>query len=179
MAIRYHYGLADVKLAPLVADGIWGTAVDVGAVQMYGITYNLQTAELEGDDIIVDSHSKPIKATIRLRFGFSGLAVLAAITGKARDVYTNYEMWSLGRDNMGYFGMNGSISATEGGGDLQFFVPKVKVMSDIPLEAQYGGYVVPEITATAHYSGTMWEIAKMVVNNTVTAVTIPPTFATA
>lgn len=179
--MAYVFGLNDVKIAPVndAGDG-WDTAVDVLAATLYGLTFNMETGELEGDDIIVDAHAQPQAANIRLRLGFNtanALDVLEALTGKAQDTYDYYSMWGLGRDNLQYFGLCGKISPTQGSGDLQLFVPYIKVMSDLPLEAQKGQHMTLELQGRALYFNALWEIGKVIVNATGTAVTLPPTFA--
>ena len=80
-----------------------------------------------------------------------------------------------GGDVMPYFGIVGKVNATVGTGDLHVFLPKVKIMQDIELaSAEYGQYVIPELTAQGVADAT-YGIINLVEHETGAAIAIPPT----
>lgn len=173
----FTFGLFDVKVAPRVSAGNWGTNVDVEAVQMMDVELDLETGELEGDDIIIDQHSKVQAINGNIRFGVKDLNVLATITNVTLGSYTNYEMLTFGKDDMGYFGMTGRANSTETSGDKQMFVPKVKLMQNLTLGFEKGQYQIVESAFRGIYENETYGACKIIENNTAQSVTVPPTMA--
>lgn len=176
MAINsFKYGLRDCKIAPWISTGVWGAAVDVLAIQLVGFEETTSNGILQGDDVEIDSHAKPISANVRIRFGFNDLEVISVLTGITLGAYTNYEMITFGQDDHAYFGICGQVYATHDGGDTQIFVPKVKLIEGLSFTFEFGAYVTPEISCKAHYDGSTYGIGKLISNKTAQTVTIPPT----
>jgi len=172
-----QFGLSDVKVAVWNATDDYGTAVDVPSVQLMGTVMQVISAQLEGDDQIMDSHSQVIGGQVRLRFGSVSIAALEVILGIDSTLSADTYDWLQvgGGDNMPYFGICGKIAATQGSGDLHVFLPKVKIMEDVTLaSAEYGQYIIPETTAQAIDDAT-YEIINLIEHNSATAVAIPPT----
>ena len=123
MAINaFKFGLNDAKIAVWNNPENYGTALDVEAVQLYGIEIATENGTLEGDDIIVDAHAKIQSANVRLRLGFKDLDVLSILTGVTVTVSDYNESLKFARDNMPYFAVCGRADATSGGGDTQVFI---------------------------------------------------------
>lgn len=172
----YKFGLNDCKVATWSSAESYGTAVDVESIQLMGIEFNAESGQLEGDDIITDVHAKTQSVTVRIRFGFKDLDVIEVLTGVTNtESPPNSESMVFGRDNMPYFAICGRVDSTEGGGDMQIFIPKCKLMEGFGLSMEKGTYVTPEITAMAVYEGTTYGMAKAIQHATAAAVTIPPT----
>ena len=171
----FMYGLSDAKIAVWNAAQSYGTALDVESVKVFGVELDMESGELEGDDIITDSHSKIQAANIKLSFGFKDNDVLAILTGVTNTVSTSTESMIFGRDNMPYFALCGRVDKTTGGGDMWLFIPKVKIMSGLNFNLAKGAYVEEDISARAHYESTVYGVMKLIHHQTATTVTIPPT----
>jgi hypothetical protein len=171
----FSFGLADVKVAAWNSAENWGTAVDVEAVQMFGLRVNTVNGTLEGDDIIADAHAKIISATIRCRFGFKDLTVLSTLTGLTEtESLPNTKNIIIASQNMPYVAIHGRIDHTSGGGALGIFIPKFKLMEGFELNMQYGQYMTPEVTGLALYDSATYGIGKIITYTTAASVTIPP-----
>lgn len=175
-----QFGLLDVKIAAYNATNDYGTAVDVPSVQMMGAVLQQVSAQLEGDDAITDSASSAIGGETRVRFGSVSIAALEVLLGNASTPSGSTpnaqdHLKVSGGDKMPYFGICGRVDATVGTGDLHIFLPKVKIMQDVELaSAEYGQYMIPELTAQAVDDAT-FGIINLIEHETAAAVAIPPT----
>lgn len=146
-----QFGLRDAKVAVWNGDGTYGVLVDVPSVQM--LTQSVQTvnAQLEGDDVITDVHSKAISGQIKLRFGSVSLDVLEVITGRSiassGTTPNRVDRLYFAGTNFGWFGLCGKSESTAGSGDTHLFAPKVKIMEGFEVKMEYGQYLIPELTA--------------------------------
>lgn len=170
----YRYGLNDVKIASWTSENSYGTAVDVNAAQQFQVTLETVNAELEGDDVIKDSHAKVIKGTVRVRYGDLSLTALSVMSGETPTSDASTTKLQFSESNRPYFAICGKVNGTGDGGDTHMFLPKCKVMGPITYSMQYGQYVIPELEITAVYEGTTNGIANIYEHTTATAVVIPP-----
>jgi len=171
-----QFGLEDVKIATWDATDDYGTAVDVPSVQLMGTVMQTSSAQLEGDDMITDSHAQIVGGQVRLRFGSVSVAALEILLGISSTASGSLQdhLKLSGGDNMPYFGICGKMSATQGGGDLHVFLPKVKIMEDVTLaQAEYGNYLIPEVGAQAIDDET-YGVINLIEHSTDTAISIPP-----
>jgi hypothetical protein len=172
-----QFGLEDVKIAAYNATDDYGSEVDIPSVQLMGTVMQVVAARLEGDDKITDSHAQIIGGQVRLRFGgvsMAALEVLLGIASTASGAVQDHLKLS-GGDNMPYFGICGKVAATQGSGDLHVFLPKVKIMEDVTLaQAEYGNYIIPEVSAQAVDDDT-YGVINLIEHATATAIAIPPT----
>lgn len=177
----YGFGMRDAKVAPRTGDAAWGTAVDVEAIQMLGFTINTTNAMLEGDDIIVDAHSKIIGATVRMRFGFSTnhLDVWEVLLGKAPVDSGGDKYMVIAGENPPYFGVCGKVEHTSGGGDWHLWAPKCKLQEGLSLEAGYGTYQTPELTVQCLIEDDTHGVIVPIYHATAIPVVIPPVFGAA
>ncbi len=171
---EFYFGLNDCKIAVWSSAAVWGAAVDVESIEMFG--FNLQTVsgQAQGDDEITDAHARQISVACRLRFKFKALEILEVLLGETMvdSTPTSKSMIFTPR-NRPYFGMAGKVEGTSGGGDAQIFVPKVKLMGEFSLGMQFGEYVTPEVEALALNNGSPYYFGKLVKHATAATLTIP------
>jgi hypothetical protein len=170
----YRFGLSDVKVATWTAANSYGAAVDVNAAQMFEVTLETVSAELTGDDHIVDAHSKVSGVTVRLRNGDLDPDVLAIISGESNASSGTYDKIVFGETNRPYFALCGKVLDTGSGADTHFFIPKCKVMGNITFRMEYGSYVVPELEIKGVYEGAANGFAMRKDYATAAVVAIPP-----
>jgi len=171
-----QFGLDDAKIAVWNGDGTYGTAVDVPSVQMMDVQYQTVNGQLEGDDIITDTHAKARSAQVRIRFGSVSFPVLAVLTGVPTVSSPGARTQRFGKINFPYFGLCGRALSTRDGGDTHLFVPQCKIMEGFTVSFQYGQYAIPEITCMAVYDTTFQDIYRSVEHDVAQAVTVPPVF---
>jgi hypothetical protein len=172
-----QFGLNDVKIAVWNATDDYGTAVDIPSVQLMGTVLAVIAAQLEGDDKITDSAASTIGGEVRIRFGSVSIAALEVLLGISSTASGSAQdhLKISGGEAMPYFGICGKIKATQGSGDLHVFLPKVKIMDNVTLaEAQYGQYMIPEVSAQAVDDDT-YGIVNLIEHATAADVAIPPT----
>jgi len=173
---EYKFGLYDVKIAVWNAAESYGTAVDVESVQMLGISFQNESGQLDGDDIITDVHSRTQSVEVRLRFGFKNLDVYEVLTGATNTESTTVmDSMIIARQSMPYFAICGRVEGTEGDGDTQVFIPKCKIMDGFSVTMEKGAYITPEVTAMAVYEGATYGMGLIINHATGQAVTLPPT----
>lgn len=176
MITQYKYGLADCLIAAWTSTGSYGTSLDVVAISRAVANIQTVSAELTGDDTIVDSHARAIKAEVTLQFGFNSLAPYALITGLTHESSgATKDRLKIGNFNPPYVGIIIQMLATNGGGDTHLFIPKAKLMSGFQLGGAYGEYVTPEITFTAIRDSTE-EILQLHEHTVATTLAIPPVY---
>jgi hypothetical protein len=120
----YKFGLNDCKIATWSSAESYGTAVDVESIQLMGVEFNTESGQLEGDDIITDTHAKAQSVTVRLRFGFKDLDVVEILTGVTNtESAPNSESMVFGGDNMPYSPFAGRVGRDRGRRDMHIFIP--------------------------------------------------------
>lgn len=171
-----QFGLEDVKIATYNATNDYGTAVDVPSVQLMGTVMQVISAQLEGDDQITDTHAQVIGGTSQIRFGSLSIAALEVLLGIDSTENGSVYDWlsiSAGSD-MPYIGLCGKISATQGSGDTHVFLPKVKIMEDVQIiQAEYGSYIIPEVSLQA-VDDITYGVINVIEHNSQASVAIPP-----
>lgn len=174
-----QFGLADVKIATWNADGSYGSVVDVPSAQAFNVTTRVASAELTGDDSITAVASRIIGANLQIRNGSLTIAVLEVLFGvtATSSVASPNNVKNLRISDglrLPHFGAIGKVLAEEGDGDTWVFLPKCRITSDINLlNASYGSFVVPEMTAACVADGD-YEIVNLVIHETATAITVMP-----
>lgn len=153
--LSYHYGIRDAKIATWIAANSYGTAIDVGAVHDFGVTFEVETAQLEGDDVVVDRFSKVKGVMANIQYGEVNQQVLQILTGSTLVSNADYEDVLLSQDdNIGYFAIAGKAVGSNTG-DLHIFLPKCKISGPLNYKASYGNYMTPSVDIEGVYEGTV------------------------
>jgi hypothetical protein len=171
---EYRYGLRDVKIAAWTSEGVYGTAVDFGAAQLFQVSIEVEEAELPGDDVIVDTHSTAKSVAISLRQGDVSLDVISIMSGEDITSGAGARSIVFGQSDRPYFALCGKINGTGDGGDTHLFIPKCKLKGALPWKMEYGNYMIPEMTAEGVYEGATNGFLKIVEHDTAADVAIPP-----
>lgn len=173
------FGLNDCKLAAYTDTNTYSAAVDVFSVQM--VNFNMRTvqAELTGDDQITAIAARAIAGQIELRFGGVSLAALEVMLGltATSSVASPSNVKNLrigGGTSLPYFGLIAKSLAAEGGGQLELWIPKAKIMSDVQLvQLEYGVFSTNTVTLMCVPDET-YGLASLIEVETARAITIPP-----
>lgn len=156
--MAYLYGVRDAKIAQWLSSGSWGTLYDLPAVNRIEYNPTLTEGQLEGDDELVDSYAKIIGVEGRVVFGDNGTVrpeLMQIILGTSNASSGSKERMKVGASNPNYFGIAWKIVNSENTGEDHFLIYKARI-TNLQYSAQYGGYVVPEISfrgvADANYA---------------------------
>ena len=171
-----QFGLSDAKVQTWSSAGSYsGTITDIMSVQMIGVTMQMVSAQLTGDDQITATASRAIGGTVRMRFGGINLDGLAIITGKSVGTISSVEQLNIeGGDRMPYFGIIGKALAEEGTGDFWVYCPKAKLMGDFQIAMlEYGNFAIPEVTVQL-VNDASYGIINLVTHATDVAITVMP-----
>lgn len=129
------YGLRDVKLKPVAADGTVGAAVDLPVSRTFTFADAESFDDLTGDDATVASHGQGPLVTWDLEAGgisFAAYKVLAggAIvnTGVSPNAVSTYT--KLTTDSRPYFQVEGQ-AISDSGGDMHCIVYRCKATGDL------------------------------------------------
>lgn len=174
----FHYGIRDAKIATWTAANSYGTAVDIGAIHDFGITLELESAELDGDDVVVDRFSKVKSVMANLAYGSVNQQVLSIFTGGTLVSNAAYEDVLLGQnDNIPYFAIAGRVMGSSILGDLHIFIPKCKISGNLSYKAGYGSYLIPSLDIQGVWEGVVNGFCRM--RKFATAATLAIPLATA
>lgn len=173
----YSFGLEEAWIAPWSGQATYGTAIQLVACEIFDVTFDTVNGELRGDDQIIDVFAKTISAKIRIKFGFNDLAVLPILTGETVvDSSPTSKSVVFHNTVRPYFGIVGRIDQSQGGGDIQLFIPKAKITGGFgPLTMSFGNYLTPQLDAMAITDGSPYYMGKLIKHATATTPTIPPT----
>jgi hypothetical protein len=172
----YVFGLHEVLIAVWNGVESYGTPVQVLSAEMADVSFDTVSGELHGDDDITDVHAKTISGKLRLKFAFNDLNIWSIISGENEITSpSSSDSIIMTNDNRPYFALAARIDQTALGGDVQVFLPKVKVTGPMGFSMQYGQYVTPEMDAMAIREGTTYGIGKIIAHKTAQTLTLPPT----
>ncbi len=156
---QYPFSLHDCKVATWTGTAAYGTAVDVLAVKMVDCNFNFISGEAQGDDSIVALASILISVKGKIQFtgvSIAVLEVLLGLTGTSSVATPNGigQLKATAGKILPYFGLTGMASA-DGIGGVEYFFPKLKIMSDLKLASlNYGAFDVTEASFTGIADGT-------------------------
>ena len=173
------FGLRDVKLTPLGADGATpGTAVDLPVSRTLSFAEDEDFEDLRGDDTLVASHGSGPTVSWSLEAGGISLeayAVMAGGTVTATGVTPSQKkVYSKGQtDQRPYFKIEGQ-SINDNGGDFHCIIYRAKATESLEGEFGDGSFFLTSAGGKGYGSLEATPIGKVydfVQNETVTAIT--------
>jgi hypothetical protein len=170
----FRYGLEDVKIASWTTENSYGTAIDFGAAQMFEVTFQAESATLDGDNARLDSHSILKGLSVKIRGGEVSLDVLGLITGVSPSSLSGTKRLKFDKVQRPYFALCGKTTGTGDGGDTHVFGAKLKLTGDFSYKLEMGAYVIPEVTFEGVYEGTVNGFGWAVEHTTAVDIAIPP-----
>ena len=171
----YRYGLRDLWIAPWLAENSYGTKARIFAAKAFTVNMIVQAAELEGDDVVVDTFAKVKSVEAQMRHGSLDLPALEVMTGGTFYEGTGYDDIAVGQDETEiapYFSICGRVMGTASG-DTHLWIPKAKINGNISYQAQENNYLVPEVQIKGVFEGTINGMLRIRHHDTITSVDIP------
>lgn len=150
----FHYGLRDLKIAAWNGENTYGTERDILGAREMTATLEIQAAELEGDDIVLDQFAKVKSVTLRISYASVDQEVLSLLTGGTLVSNADYEDVKIGanvNETTPFFAIAGKVVGSPSG-DLHIFIPKAKLSGNLQYQAQLNNYLIPQ----ADFRG-VWE----------------------
>lgn len=170
------YGLRDIKVAPLAADGTPGTMVDLPNAQTMSFTESEEFQELRGDDRVVAKRGNGPTVEWDLEAGGIDLAAyaimnggLVTVSGVTPNVKTKYS--KLGTDSKPDFWAEGQ-AMSESGGDFHLVLYKCKADGGIEGELADGEFWVTSASGSgiADLGNNLYDLVE---NETATPIVQP------
>lgn len=174
------FGLRDVKLTPIKADGSLDTAnkVDLPAARTFSFTDSEDFESLEGDDTTIGAHGKGPLVSWELESGgisiaaykvlAGGTAAISGVTPATVNTFTK-----LVTDARPYFQVEGQ-AISDSGGDFHCIVYRCKADGDLAGSMENGSFLLTAAsgkgygdTASASPTGKLYEFMH---NETVTPI---------
>lgn len=182
------YGLRDVKLSPLNADGTYGTSVDLPIGRTLSFAEAEEFEELRGDDRLVAIHGKGAQVEWDLESGGISLDAWAVLTGGtiSETGSSPAQIKSFTKqvtDTRSYFKIEGQ-SISDDGGDVHVVIYKAKCDGNLEGEFADGGFFLTKCSGKGLADGNddlytiTWnetETAIATVNNEVQEIIIDAT----
>jgi hypothetical protein len=148
------FGLRDVKLWPLDATGARGTAVDLPASQTFSFKETTSSAQLQGDDVIMASHTYNPVVEWELDAGGYSLEAYAVLAGgtvtSSGTTPAQVKTWSkLTSDDRPYFEVEGQ-AISDSGGDMHCVVYRCKCDGDLDGKFDNGNFAITKATGKGY-----------------------------
>lgn len=141
----YNRGIRDLKMARWLGVASYDTTYDLLGARAANLSWVVETDELRGDDVVLDRYTKMISVTVSIELASVDLIVADMMTGGT--LVSNaayYDLFIADTDEVPYVAIAGRIAGSGGIGDLQFFVPKAKLATNLELAAQVDTYMLPQ-----------------------------------
>lgn len=141
---KYFRGIRDMKIAAWVAENSYGAFTDVLGARNMSISWNTESDELMGDDIVLDRFTRLVSVTVNIEQAAVDLAIIDMLMGGTLVSGAAYEDFMLAEaDEVPYVAIAGRVVGSGAAGDLHIFIPKAKLSSPLQLTAQLSTYILP------------------------------------
>lgn len=177
------FAAKDAKVYPLTADSgaapTYGAGLDVPGLKTVTIGGDVNTAELRGDNSLLDAQSSLSSITVSMEFAKASLDLLAAFFSNtvvdSGATPAMKSVWSLlGSSTLGYVGVTAqAVGADNIGGDVQFEVHKMMLSSFPELGLEEEDYKTQSVEFTAMPLISTGKWLNVTVNETAVAVAAP------
>lgn len=171
------FGLRDVKLTPILANGTLdtGNEVDLPASRVFSFKETEEYEQLDGDDTAVASHGKGPLVEWELESGGISLAVWKVLSGGTTatsgttpaetNTYTK-----LTTDSRPYFQVEGQ-AISDSGGDFHTRVYRCKADGDLEANMENGSFLLTSASGKGYGDLTSKKLYEFIHNETETAIT--------
>lgn len=175
MAIQNYYrGVRDLKIATWTSAATYGTEYDVLGVRSMGLTWQVESDELRGDDVVLDRYTKLVSVQVTLEQAALDLTVIDMILGGTLVSNASYYDLMVDEDDeVPYIAIAGRVVGSGGTSDQHFFIPKAKLSGDLNLTAQVDTYLLPSATFQGVNEGTANGMLRMRTFSALTDLEIP------
>ena len=175
------YGLRDVKITPISAAGVLGTALDLPNGRTFSFEEGEDFEELRGDDKVVAVRGQGATVSWELESGGIDLEVYASRSlrkrrsGRATVVESGVTpnvvktLTKLGVDAKPRFQVEGQ-AISESGGDFHVVLPNCKATESLSGELADGAFWLSSASGTAIADPTSDVVFEFVENETATAI---------
>ena len=170
------FGLRDVKLWPLNADGSRGTAVDLPVSRTFSFKETVSSEQLVGDDVIQGSHEYNPVVEWELEAGGYSLEAYAVLAGGTitSSGTTPAQVKTYSKKNTDprpYFEVEGQ-AISDSGGDMHAVVYRAKCDGDLDGKFENGNFAMTKASGKAYGRLSDGKLYDFVQNETTAAIVI-------
>lgn len=170
----FHRGLKDLKIASWVAENSYGAFYDVLGGRNFSVTWNAETDELMGDDVVLDRFTRLVSVTVSIEQASVDLAVVDMLLGGTLVSDAAYEDFMISEsDTVPYVALAGRVMGSGGTNELHIFIPKAKLAGNLQLTAQLSTYMIPQAEFQGVNEGTINGMMRLRKFASATALEIP------
>jgi hypothetical protein len=163
-----------MKIAAWTAENSYGTFYDILGARNMSITWNAETDELMGDDVVLDRYTKLTSVTVNIEHAVVDFTVVDMLLGGTLVSNAAYEDFMIAEsDETPYVAIAGRVVGSGGTSDLHIFVPKCKLAGNLQLTAQLSTYMIPQAEFQGVNEGTTNGMMRLRKFATPTALEIP------
>lgn len=170
----FHRGIRDLKIATWISANSYGSAYDILGARNATLTWQIETDELRGDDVVLDRFSKPVSVQVDIEQASVDLTAIDMFIGGTL-VYnaSYYDLFIAEGDEVPYIAVAGRVVGSGGGSDLHFLVPKCKIAGNLQLQAQVDQYMLPQAQFQGVHEGAVNGMLRFRHFTALTALEIP------
>lgn len=169
-----HRGIRDLAIATWSSENSWGTAYDLYGARNATLTLQVETDQLEGDDVVLDRYTRIVSAQISIEQAAVDLEAVDMFVGGTLVSNASYEDLVITEsDSVPYLGIAGKIVASSGVVEQHFLAAKCRMSGDLTLQAQVNNYMLPNAQFQAVNEGSTNGIIRFRKFTAATDVEIP------
>jgi hypothetical protein len=142
-------GIRAAIVAPWNGDGTYGTAVRVPGIKNVNIEAVTVNAEQTGDDRVMAVMSKVVSGNVTMSQARFSFEVMNVINAQPIQSASSFKRQKFTSRKSRYFGLVAHIDEPEGDGELQLFIPQMKLMENLSMNYAYGEFTTPELSVRA------------------------------
>jgi len=155
--VTFVYGVTDCKIAQLVDDSgstpTYDDAIDVPGIQEFEVSFNVESKELTGDDVVLDRRTAVKSISVDVTHAKISLEALEVLLGGTLTTSgtspSRVHMYRQGSSTPPYFKLSAQVTQVdEEGADLHFVLWKAKI-TDFSMGATGDDYKTVSFTAEA------------------------------
>lgn len=158
----YNRGIRQLMLGVWTGVNTWPITFPVTGARQANLSWVVDSDKARGDDVDLDRYTRIVSAQITIAQASVDLRVANAVLGGA--LVSNADYYDLvigGSNDPPYIGIAGRVAGSNGGGDLQFLIPKAKLSSSPQFNAQVDTYIFPQMQFEGVYEGTLNGIMRL------------------
>jgi hypothetical protein len=148
----FNRGLRQIKFAPWLDENSYGPTHTILGARSVEFEWVVETDEARGDDAVLDRYTRQMSVMLTIEQATIDLLGFSVLTGSTLTSTGAYEDL-LSDGDIPYVAMAWRVVGSGGNTDLHFFVPKVKLASNLTFSAAQDTYLFPRAQFQGVFEG--------------------------